>query len=214
MATTLYSDVTGPVATVATRCPLLVIISAIRDTVIDLCDRGQVWRYLHPDVSLVTPTYTYSFVPPDSNTVISMIEVARIGDKHLEILTPKAALGRVPLFPDVTNMGEPGVIWQTDQRAFNVASTPDVTYTLVLNVTLKPTKASTGADSVVIAEYQDTITHGALHRVLLQQGRSWFNEKLAGYHGKQYTYQLNNIKAVAKKGYGQTNLTVVAIPFA
>lgn len=214
MATTNYIDVTAAVSSVCTSCPTLTMINAVRATVIDLCERGQVLRYIHPDVSIVTPTYLYSFVPPDSQTVISMVETARLDDAPIDIVTPKGGMLLTPGFPDTLNLGKPNLVWQMDQRAFTLSPTPDTTYTLKLTTTLKPTITSTGADSTMIQEHFDAIVHGALHRLLLQQKREWFNADLAGYHGKQYTYKMNVLKAVANKGYGQLNLNVAMRPFA
>lgn len=214
MATTTYISLTGPISAVVTTCPTLVIADAIRATVIDLCERGQVWKYTHPNISLTTPTYSYSFTPPDSDTVVSMIETARVDDEPIDLLTPLGALQSFPAHPDTTNTGEPTSLWQMDERSFLVAPTPDTTYTLKLTVTLKPTVTSTGADTTMMQEHLETINHGTLHRLLLQQKRDWFNADLAGYHGKQYSYKVNMFRAVANKGFGQTSIGVAMRPFA
>lgn len=214
MATTTYISMTAPISAVVTTCPTLVIADAIRQTVIDLCERGQVWKYTHPDMSLITPTYEYSFIPPNSDIVISMIETARVDDQPIELQTSQGGIQNFPTFPDTTDLDTPNTLWQMNERSFFVAPTPDTTYTLKLTVTLKPTVTSTGADTTMIQEHLETINHGTLHRLLLQQKRDWFNADLAGYHGKQYSYKVNMFRAVANKGFGQNNISVAMRPFA
>lgn len=213
MATT-YISLVDPIAAVTLGCPTLIIVNAIRDTVIDLCVRGQVLKYTHPDISLTTPTYSYSFTAPDSDTLISMIETARVSDQPIDVFTSRVGIAAVPAFPDVTNLGQPTQLWQMDQRSFVVAPTPNATYTLKLTTTLKPTVTSLGADSTMLQEHQETIINGALHRLLLQQKRDWYNADLAGYHGKQYSYKLNTLKAAANKGFGRVSLSVAMQRFA
>lgn len=216
MATTTYISMTSPISAVAGNCPTLTIADAIRATVIDLCERGQVWKYTHPDIALTSGIYSYSFVPPDNDTVISMVESARINDLPIDITEPRNAIQSFPTFPDTTNLGPPTALWQMSQRAFLLAPTPDtaITYTLKLNVTLKPLVTSTGSDTTMMQEHLETINHGTLHRLLLQQKREWFNADLAGYHGKQYSYKLNMFKAIANRGYTQTSIGIAMRPFA
>ena len=214
MATTTYLSLTDALSAVTLNCPSLIMAEAIKQTVIDLCERGQIWRYTHPDIALVASDYSYSFSPPDSDTVISLVKTARVDDVLIDIVTPENAIVSFPKFPDAINVGEPNTLWQIDQRSFFVAPTPDTSYTLKLTTTLKPTVTSTGADTTVIQEHLETINHGALHRLLLQQKRDWFNSNLAGYHGKQYTYKLNLLKAQAVKGYGRTSISTAMRPFA
>ena len=220
MATTNYINMVDQIGAVTLNCPSAIIAVAIRDTVIDLCERGQIWKYIHPDVTLASPTYNYAFVMPDSQTVVSMIQNARLGKNGayspIDVTDFKTGLARAVNYPDTVNLAQPNTVWQTDQRNFTIAPTPDTvaTYVLRLNTTLKPTTDSTGADSVMIAEHINVINHGALHRLLLQQKQGWFNSDLAGYHGKQYSYFLNQYKARAVKGYGQANVTTAMRPFA
>lgn len=216
MATIQYIDMVNPIAAVTLGCPSLTIVEAIRATIIDLCERGQVWRYTHPNITLTSPTYSYTFTPPDSQTLISQVETARVNDQPISVGTSKDGILNFPLFPDVTDLSPPTAMWQLDQRSFVVAPTPDTvtTYTLKLTTTLKPTQTSTGSDATVIQEHMETITHGTLHRLLLQQKRDWFNVDLAGYHGKQYSYKLNMFRAQANKGYGKVNINVAMRPFA
>lgn len=216
MATTNYINLINPVSAVALNCPSLIIVDAIRTTLIDLCERGQVWRYTHANITLVSGTYTYNFIPPDSQTLFSMVETARINGAPIDVFTPKSGVVAFPQFPDTTNLGQPTTMWQMDQRSFMIAPTPDTVtpYVLQLTTTLKPTQDSTGSDAVLIQEHMETIVNGALHRLLLQQKRDWFNPDLAGYHGKQYSYKLNMFRAQANKGYGKVNIGAAMQPFA
>jgi len=216
MATSLYMDLVGQVSPITDSCPSLVVMNAIRQTVIDLCERGQIWKYKHPDVVLTPSTYNYQFVTPNADTVISLVESARVNDISISVNTPIDAINNFPKFPDIVNTGPPTILFQLDQRSYNVAPTPDavITYTLKLITTLKPTQVSTGTDSTLLQEHQETIVHGALHRLLLQPEQDWTNMELAGYHGKQYTYKLNLFKAQAKKGFSTANVSVQMRPFA
>lgn len=214
MATINYIDLTGSLSPASLSCPSLVMADAIRQTVIDLCERAQVWKYTHPDVAVTTPAYNYSFSPPDAQSVVSLILTARLDDLPIDILTPEQGITTFPQFPDTTNMGEPTALWQMDQRGFNLAPTPDIAYTLKLTTTLKPTVTSTGADATVIQEHLETIIHGSLHRLLLQKKREWYDADLAGYHGKQYSYKLNVFRSQAQRGFTNLPIGVAMRPFA
>ena len=62
------------------RCPVPVIENRIRDTIIDACERANIWRWDHPEIFIKTGVQNYDLAAPTADTLIhSIIELNKNG---------------------------------------------------------------------------------------------------------------------------------------
>ena len=62
------------------RCPVPVIEQRIRDTIIDACERANIWRWVHPEIALIKDVQSYDLATPTADTLIhSVLQVTKNG---------------------------------------------------------------------------------------------------------------------------------------
>ena len=55
------------------RCPVPVIENRIRDTIIDACERANIWRWDHPEIFIRAGVQSYDLAAPTSDTLIHSV---------------------------------------------------------------------------------------------------------------------------------------------
>lgn len=104
---------------------------------------------------------------------------------------------------------EPRYITQLTPEKYIVLPLPgaDQVYTLRMFYALKPSKAASGMDEVVMAELEDAIIHGALQQLLVMPKVSWNDNTLASYHARQFLFRLTERRARANLNNNRSSLT-------
>ena len=222
MATTLFETMAGEVAAHVAGCPTAVITTYIRKVVIDLCERGKVWRVRATPLTLVAGTYSYALVPSVADTDISSIlqaTVTRADSGKVSALTfgtHEVMFDAYPGWPQDGIAGPPRNIVTSDVSSIQVQPVPDAATTYVVDAMLavKPTQTSTGWDSALFSEFHRAIFHGVIHELMVMPDRKWSDQQTATYHGKQWEFFLFSAKAKANKGFGRASLAVRQRPWA
>lgn len=222
MSTTLFSTMIGELAPHVQGVPNPVMVSYIRKVVIDLCERGKVWRVQLADQTLSDGFYTYPLSSPVSNTEVSSIIDAKLyltsaaTTKVLDLLSESQTRQQYPKWPDLNAKNEPRAVTRVDAESFQVAPVPGTgdTYTVKMFAAIRPTLAATGWDTALFSEFRRVIFHGVLHELMLMPNRPWSNDKLSTYHGKQWDYLLYNARAKVNKGFGPASIGVTPRPWA
>jgi hypothetical protein len=111
---------------------------------------------------------------------------------------------------------EPRLITQLTADKYVVLPMPgtDDTYTIRMFYALKPTRAATGMDEMVLNELEDVIVHGALQQLLVMPKVVWNDNVLAAYHAKQFLFRLTERRARANLGNSRAGMTVRSNGFA
>jgi len=223
MALVPFSNYTVDVAPHVEGCPSVVIAAAIRKIFIDLCQRGKIWRVPLTDVTLVSGTYSYNLVSPIAETEVSAILNAQMSKaatptatQRLEITTVEVINSMFPDWPNTAVTGEPRALFQTAPSTFCIAPVPGSldTYTAKLTAAIRPTTTAVNVESSLMSEFRREWFHGTLCELMTLPNRVWSNDKLATYHGKQWTFLLSSARARVNKGFGRTPINVRPRPWA
>lgn len=222
MATTTFDSIVASIAPQVPGCPTAVISAEIRKIATDLCERAKVWRVALTPITMVSGTYNYALTSPVVGTEVSTLISSKIKlttagtSKNLEPTTMEAVFSRNPEWPDTANLGEPTSIFKIAEDSFEVMPVPGTadTYTAYLYAAIRPTLTATGMDSAIANQYQREIYHGVLHELMMIPDRPWADDQKSLYHGKQWTFLLNNARARANKGFGRTDIKVTNRPWA
>lgn len=148
------------VAPYVTGCPRPVIASTVKRIVSDFLRQTGVYRYTHPDVTLVAGTLAYALTPPAGTLVSRLVSLS--------------TLGALPAN---------GYI-EAGQLRF-ASSPPDgVIVTPVLELGLDP--AATSVDDTYLARWIDTIADGTLADLMMIPDRQWTDQNRAPQYANKY----------------------------
>lgn len=198
-------------------CPTPVIAAAVKRVVTDLCDRAHVWREYGEEITLVAGTYEYTLVPTtltgEVNDVISATTTVD-STTHAIYYQQLAYVQRVyPSWPSDAD-GDAQVFSKPLLDTIWLAPVPDTAGVMTPYVSLRPTPAATEWPASLASKFNRVVLHGALHDLMLMPERPWSNDKLALYHGKQWTYLLNSARVAAERGFNTSDVSVQMIPMA
>lgn len=183
MATTRYDTLVPLVLPEVHGCSDPLAEQAIRDAVIDLCQRSRIWVVICDPVDVTATQAAYDIDLPAQSALVRLLSV-RAG--QCDPLTPASAdqLDESLSSDWTTETGTPKHYVQVDDDSFLLTPIPDATLPGQLKVRLaaKPSRSSTGFPAWINERYQEYILAGAKARLLAKQGQPWHNPNLAtGY---------------------------------
>lgn len=186
---------------------------AIKNTVIDFCEKSLILQVDHDPVTLIKGQVDYDLEPP-SNTLITKIMKVFYNSYPIEPVAPddvRVADIYNKRYPDAQpKEGPPEMYTQKDARTFSVFPFPKETekLALTLRVALKPTRSSTQCDDLIFEEYAETIGHGAISRLAISPNKPYSNPALAGARNVLYTAGVNMARQRANRGYVRSSTQV------
>jgi hypothetical protein len=115
----------------------------------------------------------------------------------------------------VADASTPQSITQVSPDKFVILPLPDGerTYRCRMFVALKPKRAASAMDAVVLDDLEEVIMHGTLQHLLVLPGQTWSDRELAAYHAKQYAYQIGERRARANLGANRGLMRARMQPF-
>jgi hypothetical protein len=160
MATTKYDTLLPYVLPEVHGCSDPLAEQAIRDAVIEFCLRARVWVHECDPADIDAGEDAYDIDLPSGAALVQIASV-HIGDKPLDPFT-----GRQP----------EGYSQRNDDELVLVP-TPDTTLAdgLLVELIVKPSRASTGFPGWINERYQEGILSGAKARLMMKQGTAWYN---------------------------------------
>ncbi len=198
----LHKKVELSVANCDPQTSLIFLRQAAREVV----ERTQIWPWVMPPRRLTPKIGSYEYneggpvdtagdLPPQSE--VSQVTRATMNGSDIRLTSYNDIIQSNPRYPDKENLGKPREMAEFDSKNFVINPLPDrdEKYDLRLFVTLIPTRDATGIDETVLGNTELAIIEGAVHYLLLQSGRPWFNDILAAHHGRQYSARTNEIRA-------------------
>lgn len=154
------------------RCPEMIATHAIREAVIEFCERTLLWRTVLPGMPALKDQATYALTPPAETRIVSVLGVALDG-------TPVDPASADDL--DATNVG-----WRADGASFayviedpktlTFTSAPTADSTgdgIVVSVAIKPTQAGSECGELLYEDWKPAIAAGALARLKLMADKEW-----------------------------------------
>lgn len=172
----------------ASQTPEPVAISAIRDTVIELCEKARVW----PFRVVVTLTEDEAEeIPVPAGSALHEIETVRYDGRRLE---PRILYDMEDRFSAINTPGAPAYYSQMLGGSI-IVKPPAPGAKIEIRGFLKPILTATAAPDFVINQHHELIADGALSRLLTIPGQAWSNPQLGAYHGSLWQRQLDHILA-------------------
>lgn len=204
MTTALFNTLFDEVLPDVPGVPQNVALNAIRNSIIEFCARSQIWTAEHSAVDIVATQADYPFVPPIADTVIAGVSSVRYNGIRIYPVT------LTELDSEVTNWkirtGPPKRHFQRSSDKLSLFPIPSdsLAGALTFTVALKPSRASTGADSWLFEKYREEFAHGAKYKLFGMQKKPWTDPALAGYHKDLFDVAVSNAAREAAKSMSKT----------
>lgn len=163
-------------------CPFPAIDVALRQSAIAFAEQSLAYKATHPEVTVVSGTAEYDFVPP-AETVVHAITYAAFNGDELQSRVGEYGI-TMPNWR--IESGTPKYIFG-GMTSLTLIPSPNVAGTLTMIVALKPSPSATGIDGPIFDEFREAIVHGALSRLMLSPKKPYSNPSLATYHNQQFT---------------------------
>jgi hypothetical protein len=180
----------------ALGAPIPGLLHEIRSTLIDFCERTRCWKEVLP-VKLRAGRQAYEM--PDvweDDGEVFLIEQIAIGT---DALVPVTTLNL-----DLT--GDPVEYTQVLPTGFIVNPTPSQASTAIVQAFAKPTRTANSVPDFLFSRYADTISHGAIARLLETRNNPYGDMTSAPYHRAQYEAGLHSHAALASKNFTRAPL--------
>lgn len=201
MASTKYSDLFPYVLTELAGVSSLQAEAQIRASVIDFCRRSKVWSFTDDATAAVPRTSDYDLVPPSGT---ALVEIKAI---HLDGTALEPASGD----PDNTlDIGTPREYRQPSPDSYSLYPAPDSAYSVVVTMTLAPSRASTTFPAWIAEKYHDAIVAGAKSRLMAMPGQLWTNLQSAIFYRSMADAGVADAQSESSKGF--TRATVRTTP--
>ncbi len=203
LATRIASDVPG--------CPQPVLVQHIRNAAIDVCARALAWRKLLDADTLTEGVGKYEYNVPENAEVHAVIAASTSIDNDATTLKPvsnEVFFSSYPGWPAITATSTPRYITHLDSDTYGIAPLPDKAYNMNMWVCLKPLRTASEMDESVLDDIETVVAHGALQSLLVQSDKPWANDRMAAYHGRQYSFLLNERRARYNLGTPRSTLVV------
>lgn len=161
-------------------CPDMVIANSIRASVIELCEKSNVYQSELEPLTTVSGIYEYDLEVPTSTAVHKVLWVTHDG-KDLEPITTSLLEQRLPKWRETDQASTPKYFLKQTSALLWLVPVPSTTTagSTVIRAVLKPTHTSKSCDNDVMNDYRDTIVNGALFRLLRIPNRDWTDYKHA-----------------------------------
>lgn len=176
------------------RCPIPVIEARIRDSIIDACERANIWRWEHPEIQLIAGQRDYDLMTPTADTLVhSVIGVSRNG-------LPVSGDDGVTTHGDVGGRG----FTISERGQISLLTTPLPSQTpqcMELLISIKPSRTTLEVPAVLVRDYYQLIRYGALARAMMMVNRPWTNPEVGKEMEKQYEFALGKAKQGIDRGF-------------
>ena len=217
MAAVTFASMVPDLSAFLQGCPNPAIERTLRKIATDLCQRARVWRAELPDISMVIGTQEYTPASPVVYGEFVEIVTARttIGTTYRDLKAASYEKTRrmYPEWPMAAD-GSPTHVTTRTPGTVMLAPTPDTTGTLSIYGVLRPTATADSWDTQMYREFHRELFHGVMSELQMMPDRSWTDEKMAAYHGKQWTYLLNLARDRSERDYNSGSLSVQMRPAA
>jgi len=194
-------------------CPLAILNSALASTLLDFCERSQLWTRISEKTSVIPNVPRYTFMPEEQAVAVeaslALCEGRPLIQTTLDALNTeepdwRSKTGRVPtkffmdtshsirLYPEPTELIEDG---------------------LQVQISMKPKRDAKELPDFLYENWAETIAHGTLARLFAMSGKDWANPQLVGYHSDEYRAGLSRAKTKTIKSRQNVSLKVKNRPF-
>lgn len=199
MANISYDSFLNQILPYARNCPDPVIEGAVRDTVIEMCEKTSIWAVQLDPISAIAGQYEYDLEPPTGAHVHVIQNVLDENGNQLTAVSGPMLDQRYPNWREEPSRSK-FFVRQTDATIW-FAPAPSVARknAFLVTVILKPTITSTSADSWIMTDFRDAIVNGAISRITQMPDRDWSNFKTSAVMLSKFEAQLIEIEKRARR---------------
>ena len=179
-------------------CPKALIVEAIRQKVIEFCQRSLFLRQELDSFYTVADDNEYELSPPVDTTIAQLL-MLKVNKRELQ---PKTQDDLEEIYQEWRDQsGEPQYFFLKNTYTAILVPKPIGVYPVRILVALKPTQAAQGVDEIIFEEYKDAIKHGALSYLMLMAEKTWSNPNMSAFYQSQFDVAIQESKMRAEKGY-------------
>lgn len=192
-----YDDVLADCA----RCPLPVVLQAVRLSVRELCDRSRIWVYDTTEEPAVANLESYDIDVPANTEVVEL----QAGYFSGRLLQPKSADELDRLYGEwQVQLGGPVYVTSPAPDTARPVPYPDTvlsTDTFRWRVAIRPTLTSTSfdPDALFCNDFYEDIVRGAKARLMLSPQKPYTNLKLAEIYARGWMAAINRARIIASR---------------
>lgn len=179
-------------------CPKALIVEAIRQKVIEFCQRSLFLRQELDGFYTVADDNEYDLSPPVDNNIAQLL-MLKVNKRELE---PKTQDDMEEIYQEWRDQsGEPSYFFLKNTNTAILVPKPMGVYPVRILVALKPTQAAQGVDESIFEEYKDAIKYGALAYLMLMAEKTWSNPNMSAFYQSQFDAAIQESKMRAEQGY-------------
>ena len=179
-------------------CPKALIVEAIRQKVIEFCQRSLFLRQELDGFYTVADDNEYDLSPPVDTTIAQLL-MLKVNKRELQ---PKTQDDLEEIYQEWRDQsGEPSYFFLKNTYTAILVPKPMGVYPVRILVTLKPTQAAQGVDESIFEEYKDAIKYGALAYLMLMAEKTWSNPNMSAFYQSQFDAAIQESKMRAEQGY-------------
>lgn len=179
-------------------CPKALIVEAIRQKVIEFCQKSLFLRQELDGFYTVADDNEYDLLPPVDNNIAQLL-MLKVNKRELE---PKTQDDLEEIYQEWRDQdGQPSYFFLKNTYTAILVPKPMGVYPVRLLVALKPTQAAQGVDEIIFEEYKDAIKHGALAYLMLMAEKTWSNPNMSAFYQSQFDAAIQESKMRAEQGY-------------
>lgn len=181
--------------------------NAIKRSVIEMCRRAWIWKFLADAIDVMAGVSTYDLEPP-IGAVISTVVSAELEGVALTPRSPDWLNREVPRWR--VDADRPRHFTQFDTEQIVLASVPDANIPggLTMTLALQPSQSSTSFPKWLFNQYTYDFAEGAIAKLMLIPGKPWTD--LAGGADRRARFEASiaNARASAVSGLSGAVLRV------
>ena len=194
----------------ARTVPPNIAIPELREAYLTFCRRTELLKVVQ-DIALQIGVRRYQLCPPEGYIVIRATAIVEGTNRLVLRNSPVQSCGAYGDFfmdgPDWIELFRDPIA--EDESYLNDPDAPQ--RLLTIEFVVAPTRDSVAIDKLVWDAYRDTITSGALSRLLLMQDTKWYNPQLASKWENEFKKGLNEGRISTAKNFTNANLRLPGV---
>jgi hypothetical protein len=194
------------------ECPDPVVINEVRNAVIELCDRGLVWREDVDPLTLIPGEAVYDVDTPSQARVATIIDVVSENSRKIYPVDQEQLIRFDPQWR--VREGDVSSYFQPDPETIRFVRVPSEKEVVYINAAFTPTRSGSVVPAYIYEQYLEVIKYGAWMRLMAMPSKTWSNPQMAMTYGKLFSAGVLSARAEATKGRVRSNTTVQPKPFA
>lgn len=191
-------------------CPEPLAEQALVDSAIDFCERSCVIRYTTDPITVEAGSTDYVLWAPNSDQTVTRVLKVFLDDYPIEATMAEK---RTPV-PDSPACPSGYTVIEDDLGlTLRLNQIPDKSYTLIVELALRPTKTARRLDDQLYMNWMDAVVNGALARLYAVPGQPFSNESSSMYYAMKAAKLTNSARIESAYGRVRGSMAVRSRPF-